>query len=656
MNDHNTPLNNELYEFGVFRLDTDNEQLFVADHSVKIAPKVLKCLILLVLANGRIVSKDEFFNLVWTDTFVEDSSLSYTISQLRKLLAEYDSETIYIETVPRRGFRFQADIQKIGQQSLAASGGQVVLERQQIEEVWIEEIEDSGNDLTKIPHQNIKQLPGVQNGKSRKLTIAAAATVLIFLTIGAVWYYRAKDENSNSIKSIAVLPLSSLDENGGDKSLSIGLTDALITQLGKSERLFVRPLNSVLSIQKDDADAISIGKKLKVDAVLEWSSQNIENRLRITARLLQVSDGKQLWSETFEENESDIFKIQDAVSIRAANSLIANLTKRETEIIHARNTTSNEAYEAYLRGRFYWNKRDFEGFTKAQSFFEQAVTLDPKFADAHAGLADIHLGFYDYGYKKADETIPKALSAVNHALQLDPNHSDAYSTLASIEFLYNKNWKATEQNFKRSIELAPNNATTRLRYGWMLSVIGRFEDGLRELEIAEKLDPVSRIGQTNIAYNLLVSKRYDEAEAKLNDVIKIHSDFSLPYWYLATLYFEQGKRIESLEQYCIAFELDEGKSTLTGKIKQLRTTNNESEVLKFWREALESRYRAQYFPPSNIALVAALEKNRERTLYWLKESEKVKDPWLLQIIYDGEYRFLSGDTEFEKILGSLKLK
>jgi DNA-binding winged helix-turn-helix (wHTH) protein/TolB-like protein/Tfp pilus assembly protein PilF len=645
--------NNGLYDFGRFRLDVSAGQLFVGNESVKIAPKVFQCLVLLVESEGRIVSREEFFTQIWAETFVEDSSLSFTISQLRKTLAEYDEQTKYIETVPRRGFRFQAEIRKSGlPEHLAVRNGPMVLERESIEEVWIEE-SDADVSAQIPPADPGRLLPGKKQN-SVKFFLGFAAVTLIFAVLIGGFYWRNSGQNSGTVKSIAVLPLNELDKDDRDKSLSVGLTDALITQLGKSERLLVRPLNSVLSVSKDDPEALSVGKKLRVDAVLEWSSQKIGDRLRITARLLQVSDGKQLWSETFEEKENDIFKIQDAVSIRVANLLVANLTKREREIIHTRKTLNNEAYEAYLRGRYHWNKRDFEGFTKAQSFFEQAATLDPKFADAHAGLADVQLGFYDYGYKKADETIPKALNAVNRSLQLDPNHSDAYSTLASIEFLYNKNWKATEENFKRSIELAPNNPTTRLRYGWMLSVVGRFEEGLKELEIADKLDPVSRIGQTNIAYNHLVSKRFDEAEAKLKNVIRIHSDFSLPYWYLGTLYFEQEKKQESLEQYFKAFELDEGNSALINKIKELRTTTDEAEVLEFWREELEKRYAENYFPPTNIALVAALEKNREKTLYWLQESEKVRDPWLLQIIYDGEYRFLQGDAEFERILKQVR--
>lgn len=642
--------NNELYHFGSFRLDADAGQLFAGDESVRIAPKVLGCLTLLVQNGHRIVSKEEFFEKVWAGTFVEDSSLSYAISQLRKTLAEHDPQTTYIETVPRRGFRFQVPVTRITSESLVVQDGRAVLERERVEEVWIEEIDDSAVRIDKAG-----LLLPAKKRISKGAYFALLAIPLVLLTIAAVWFARTREAESGSVKSIAVLPLRSLDKNA-DRSLTIGLTDALITQLGKSGRLLVRPLNSVLSLAEDDTDVISAGKKLQVDAVLDWSSQKIENRLRITARLMQVSDGKQLWSETFEENESDIFKIQDAVSIRAANSLISNLTTRETELIHSRNTTNSEAYEAYLRGRFHWGRRDLDGFTKAQAFFEQAVILDPKFADAHAGLADVHLGFYDYGYKKANETIPKALAAVNRSLLLNSNNPDAYSTLASIEFLYNRNWKATEENFKRAIELAPNNPTTRLRYGWMMSVVGKFDEGLKELEIAEKLDPVSRIGQTNIAYNYLVSKRLDDAEAKLKEVIRIHSDFSLPYWYLGTLYFEQGRRRESLEQYFKAFELDEGKTELTRRIRELRETNSEADVLKVWREELEKRYAEKYFPPTNIALVAALAKDRERTLYWLKESDKVRDPWLLQVKYDGEYRFLSGDKEFDEIMSSLRFE
>lgn len=649
--DKDKPLeSNVLYGFGIFTLDTDSERLLAGTETVKLAPKVYQCLVLLVESEGKLVSKDEFFAKVWPETFVEESSLTYSISQLRKVLAEYDADTKYVETVPRRGFRFPAEVKKLAKQNLAVRDGRIFLEREQIEEVWIEEIDDSDTGI--VPIENNRLLPPA-NRLSRNAYLALAVIVLIVLSIGAYQLLRTDNPENGRVKSIAVLPLKSLDENS-DRSLSLGLTDALITQLGKSERLLVRPLNSIVSVADADSDPVSIGKQMQVDAVLEWSSQKVGVRLRITARLLQVSDGKQLWSETFEENESDIFKIQDAVSIRAANSLVANLTTREAELIHARNTNNNDAYEAYLRGRFHWGRRDLEGFTKAQAFFEQAVILDPKFADAHSGLADVHLGFYDYGYKKADETIPKALAAVNRSLLLNSSNPDAYSTLASIEFLHNRNWRATEANFRKSIELAPNNPTTRLRYGWMMSVVGKFEEGLKELEIAEKLDPVSRIGQTNIAYNYLVSKQFDRAEAKLNEVIKIHPDFSLPYWYLGTLYFEQGKRRESLEQYFKAFELEEGKSELTNRVRELRETRSETEALRVWREGLEKRYAEKYFPPTNIALVAALAKDREKTLYWLKESERVKDPWLLQIKYDGEYRFLSGDKEFDEMMNALR--
>ena len=642
--------NDKRREFEGFSLDVEKKILWRSGEIVPLPPKAVEMLIVLIKNRGEVVSKNELLEAVWGETFVEESVLSNNVYLLRKTLNDLAGAKNLIQTVPRRGYRF-------GSKELEKDS-EFVLEHHVFEQTLIEEIPAEKIEKT-IESAQPLALPSAPKRFPARLVFAALTLVL--LTGGfAFWYWNDRAETSivkTQIESIAVLPLENLIGGGEeDKSLAIGLTDALIMQLGKSEKIVVRPLSSVMRIASKEPDAIAAGKTLTVDAVIVWSLQKTGNRLRITARLLRVADGKQLWNEVFEENENDIFKIQDAVSNRAANSLTANLKSREIQKISERGTDNNQAYEAYLRGRYHWNKRDFEGFSKAQSFFEQAATLDAKFAEAQAGLADVHLGFYDYGYKKAEDSIPLALNAVNNALKLNPTLADAYSTVGSIEFLHNKNWLKTEENFKKAIELAPNDPTPHLRYGWMLSVTGKFEEGLRELKTAEKLDPTSRIGQTNIAYNLLVSKRLAEAEAKLIEIVRLEPDFSLPYWYLGTLYFEQGKRQESLDQYLKAFEIDEGDSELVSRIKKLRASENETKLLKTWRETLEKRYTEKYFPPTNVALVAALEKNREKTLFWLKEAEKVKDPWLLQIVYDGEYRFLQNDAEFQSILNKINFQ
>lgn len=612
--------------------------------TVKLAPKVYQALVFLIENRERVVSKDEIFEAVWPDTFVEDNALSYTISQLRKALAAYEPETKFIETVPRRGFRFAGNVTK--QAGLVRAEGRVI-ERQTVEEIWIEEIDESN-----FERQPLALSDGRPNRVNRYLGAALVACIAI-MSVSGVLFVGLKPD-APKVRSIAVIPLDDISGTGIDRSLLVGMTFALISQLGRSADLAVRPLSSTLTAASANEDAIEIGKKLGVDTVVEWNIQSVEGKFRVNARLVSVADGRQLWNESFDYSETDVFKVQDAVSELTAKALIANLPDAENKRLHLRPTESNEAYQAYLRGRFHWGQRTREGFTKAQELFEQAVALDPKFAVAHAGLADVHLGFFDYGFKPAAGSVPFALAAVNRALQLDPQLSEAYSTQASIEFLHNRNWLATEANLKRAIELSPNDPTPKLRFGWMLTVMGKTDEGLELLLTAEKLDPTSNIGQANIAYNLMVSGKIDEAETRLQKLKTNAPNFSLANWYLATVYFLQNNAEESLEEYFTAFSIDEGNSEQIDKVRAAMKRSSRDAALRIWREDLEKQYEQKYFPPSNIALVAALAKDRDQTIKWLREADRVRDPWFLQILHDPEYRFLQGDPEFDQLLTSLR--
>lgn len=457
-----------------------------------------------------------------------------------------------------------------------------------------------------------------------------------------------------TVRSLAVMPLQELGDTKADQSVLLGMTYALITQLGSSADLAVRPLSSSLSASAAEPDPIALGKRLDVDSVVEWYMQSSGGRSRVNVRLIQVKDGRQLWNESFDFDEADLFKIQDAIAGRTAGSLIANLTPAESSHLRERPTNSNEAYQAYLRGRYHWNQRTREGFDNARALFEQAISLDPKFAEAHAGLADVHLGLYDYGYLPADRSVPFAIASVNKALELSPNLSEALSTLASIEFLYNRNWAATQRNFERAIELAPNAPTPRLRYGWMLSVGGQPEKGLAQLLIAENLDPTSSIVQANIAYNLMVSGKAAEAEERLLK-LKTHApNFSLTHWYLGTVYFLQDRHDESLSEYFEAYAIDQGNSQQVERIRTMVERGDRKAAFRAWREDLEALYSKNYFPPSNIALVAAFEKDRGLAIKWLAEAERLHDPWILQVLHDPEYNFLKGDPEFDALLARLK--
>ncbi|MBK9162433.1 MAG: winged helix-turn-helix domain-containing protein [Acidobacteria bacterium] len=642
-----------LYAFAGFSLDTASGLLTHLNETVKLAPKVHQLLVYLIENRDRIVSKNEIFEEVWQDTFVEDNALSYTISKLRKSLAAYEPETTFIETVSRRGFRFVADIQEAETALMERKPLDLIVEKQTVEETWIEEVaEDRPAELSVRPPL---ALPAAGRESINRLLAIGIIVVIAFGTIGAVWVM-TRGSKPPPIRSVAVIPLEDISDAEIDRSLLLGMTYALISQLGRSSDLVIRPLSSTIAASTADPDPLAIGRKLGVDTVVEWNLQTVEDRFRVNARLINVADGRQLWNESFDYTEADLFKVQDTVSELTARALVANLSVAESNRLHDRPTENNEAYQAYLRGRYHWNQRTLEGFNTARGFFEQAITLDPKFAEAHNGLADVHLGYYDYGYKPARESIPFALASVNQAMQLDPTQSEAYSTRASIEFLYNRDWKATEADFKRAIELAPNDPTPKLRFGWMLSVMGRTDEGLGQLLAAEKLDPTSNIGQANIAYNLMVSGKLSEAETRLQQLKTNAPNFSLANWYLATVYFMQNRREESLEEYFAAFSIDEGNSEQIDKVRAIMANSSRADALRQWREDLEKRYAKSYFPPSNIALVAALAKDRDQTIKWLLEAERVRDPWLLQVLHDPEYRFLKNDPEFEQLLASIKLE
>ncbi|MDI1243170.1 MAG: winged helix-turn-helix domain-containing protein [bacterium] len=628
---------NGLREFANFRLDVASRVLWSGEKLIELPPRAIDVLCVLTERPGEVVSKRDLIDVVWQGSFVEDSNLTHQIYELRRTFRENGCEDDLIQTVSRRGYRFVSNVEQV------FDGGQhLVIERTVTSRALIAEIETRESETKQValsPKRRRSRTPAI-------LAIVSAACLIAIAGLALI--YSRQTPAGRTVRSLAVMPLQELGDSRSDRSVLLGMTYALISQLGSSADLAVRPLSSSISASAADSDPIALGKRLGVDSVVEWYLQTSGGRSRVNVRLIEVEDGRQLWTESFDYDEADLFKIQEAIADRTAGSLLANLTP---ESLHRnRPTANNDAYQAYLRGRYHWNQRTREGFENARGLFEQAISLDPKFGEAHAGLADVFLGLYDYGYLPADRSIPFAAASVNKALELSPNLSDAYSTLASIEFLYNRDWTATEQNFNRAIELAPNDPTPRLRYGWMLSVAGRAEAGLNQLLEAEKLDPTSNIVQANIAYNLMISGRLPEAADRLLKLEKNAPNFSLTHWYLGTVYFLQGKPEQSLAEYFTAYSIDQGSSDLVTPIRAMIDRGDREGAFRTWREDLEKLYREGYFPPSNIALVAALAKDREHTMEWLRESERLRDPWMLQILHDPEYRFLKGDTEFEAML------
>lgn len=371
-----------LYEFGPFRLDPEKPCLWRNGEPVSLTPKAVETLLVLVRQNGRLVEREHLMNAIWPDTFVEDGNLNFNVSVLRKALGTDEAGEQYIQTVPRHGYRFNADVREVAEEVPV-----LIVEKHTRARVVIEEREFPTAAELAVEKPALPPVPSPR----RYQRVYAAGAVALLVAIGAVaWFLLPRDVPGLSgaaaprIQSIAVLPLKSLRNEESDRTLSLGLTDTLVTRLGSLHSIVVRPVSNAGA----EPDSIEIGRKLKVDAVLEATIQRTDSRLRINARLLRVGDGALIWSASFDENETDLFKLQDALSLQVTQSLGAKLNPKEMEILTRRDTHDREAFDAYWRGRFYLEKRNPE---KAIADFQHAISVDPKYALAYTEIGRAHV-------------------------------------------------------------------------------------------------------------------------------------------------------------------------------------------------------------------------------------------------------------------------
>ncbi len=326
----------------------------------------------------------------------------------------------------------------------------------------------------------------------------------------------------------------------------------------------------------------------------------------------------------------------------------------ERKLLLSRQTENVEAYEKYLRGRFYQNQNSVQGLNKAIEFYEQAIALDRQFASAHAGLADALLILYNFGLRPPGEIIPRAKQSIERALQLNPNLSDAYSARALIEFLAERNWTAAQASLEKALELNPNNADAYLRYGYFLIANGKFDDALARLERAAQLNPLSPIVKTDIALTHLCARRYSTAIEHLEKVIAENPDVSLPRWFLGSAYDANKEPEKAFNSYLRALER-EGGADLAAKLDAVKKTDGLAAAYQMWLDENLLLRKQGYFPAVNIAFSYATLNNRDQTMTWLEKAFDENEPTLWQIKYTPIYDFVHDDARFNKLLAKLNL-
>jgi DNA-binding winged helix-turn-helix (wHTH) protein/TolB-like protein len=443
-----------IYEFGPFRLDAGERVLLRGGQPEPLSPKALEVLLMLVESSGHIVEKGDLMNRVWADSFVEEGNLKVTVSILRKALEADAGDRQFIETVPRRGYRFVANVKE-----LASESAELVVRERTTASITIEE---SGEGKER---EQEKALAAPKRESRVSLPVAISCLAVIGLAIAGVYLWTSRTAPGSEMKSIAVLPFKPVAADVRDESLEMGIADTLITKLSNIRNLTVRPMSAVRKYSGLEQDAVLAGRKQRVDAVLDGSIQKVGEKVRVTVRLMSVTDGGTLWTSHFDEKFTDIFAVQDSISKRVAETLAIRLSHEERTLLTKHYTENTEAYQLYLKGRYYWSKRTDEGIKKGIEYFQQAIEKDPLHALAYADLARSYKSSSYYGIYPPSEALPRSKEAVRKALEIDKSLAEAHMALASILETSDWNWQAAEEEFKLAIELKPNDATSHHLYG-----------------------------------------------------------------------------------------------------------------------------------------------------------------------------------------------
>ncbi len=640
------------YDFGPFRLDADRHRLLRNGEPVHLSPKSVDALVVLVQNAGKLLEREALMQAVWADTFVEDANLTVAISHLRKALGQNGETAEYIETIPRVGYRFVAEVRDAYEEPKSLIIEKHTQSRTIIEEELLPDTQPvAAESLIVRPASTFAGALALAVNR-RQIRIPVAA-VLVF-ALGSFLYLRRGNEGSAAannlagygIRSVAVLPPKSLGAGAETPELSFGIADALITRLGGIRKLSVRPTSAIVRYAEASEDPLKVGRALGVDAVLDGTLQRDHGRTRVTLRLLNVANGTQLWAANFDEAETDTFKLEDAISQQLGNALYSDLSQNEKAVLSKQRTANPEAYTLYLKGNYFWNKRGPEA-VKSIEYFRQAIELDPNFAEAYAALAAVDASRTKFS--------PEAETLIDKALQLDDTLAEAHATLAFVRMFHHWDWATAERELDGAIELNPNSPVAHHWKGVYLSIRGRLDEAKAEMNRALELDPLSLVITADIGQLHYFAREYDQALEYCNRALALDPEFWPAHEYLFDIYLAKGMNQEALNEL---LNLDFRFSTTA-------TRQRTREV--FTRGGIRAVLTQQlHFSLNNnakeqISIVIAKYYSRlrdnEHALYWLDRAVNEKGFfWTAYISVDPLFGPLRDDASFKAILNRMGLQ
>jgi TolB-like protein len=485
------------------------------------------------------------------------------------------------------------------------------------------------------------------------LLLVALAGALLYLIMSRGPKQAGTEPN---VHSLAVLPFRPLSAESRDEYLGLGMAETLITRLSHLQQLLVRPTRAVLKYADVRQDPIAVGRELGVDLVLDGSFQKLDDRLRVTVRLVNVGDGAALWADKFDTQFTDIFQVQDTISEQVAAALVLELTSEERRLLTKRGTTNSDAYQLYLQGRYLWNKRTEEGFRKAIEYYQRAIALDPNYALAYTGLADAYHLLGDYSYLSPKEAFPQAAAAAQKALERDETLAEAHTALAYAKFLYEWDWPGAEASFKRALDLNPRYPTAHQWYAEYHVAMGRFDEALDRIRRAQALDPTSPVLGAVAGWVFYMAGRYDQAIEQCRQTLALEPNFYPAHFWIGQALEKKGLYREAIAAYeqalALAGDSPEVSASLGHALALAGDRAKAREMLRQLQEHSAREYVAAYF----VALIYAGLDQTDQTLTWLErayeERARAVPFWRVDPMLDR----LRSDSRFADLLQRVHLQ
>jgi TolB-like protein/DNA-binding winged helix-turn-helix (wHTH) protein/Flp pilus assembly protein TadD len=620
------PCQSRVLKFGVFEVDLEAGELRKSGMRQKLAGQPFRVLQLLLERPQEIVTREELQQRIWPkDTVVDyDLALKKAVNRVREVLGDSAESPHFIETIPRKGYRFIAPVSGNG----------------------------AAHSVAKAPTtEATTETPQSSRNLYFRIVLALGTAALLLGVIAArSWWRRSGTSAAPQIRSLAVLPMENLSADPAQEYFSDGMTDALITDLAQISSLKVISRTSSMQYKQTKKSLPEISHELNVDGIIEGTVQRSGDHVRITAQLIHGPSDKHLWAESYERDLRDVLALENDVARAISQEIQIKLSPEQSALQSKLRPIDPDAYLLYLKGRYLWNNRDPQALKTAIAYFQQAVEKDPNQPLLYSGLASGYVLLGQYDVLQPKEVFPRARSAATKALQLDETLAEAHNALAAVDD-YEWDWPGAEREFRRAIELNPGDATSHQWYAELSSeVLGQHEEAIAEIKKAQSLDLLSPIINTIAGRILLFAGRRDEAIQQLRSTLEMNPNFAPVHFVLGNAYLQEGLTQEAVQEFQAATALSPSRTRYTGALACAYGRAGRSSEARKLLNRLIVLSKSGYVSSVDIAWVYAGLGEKDEAFASLEKAYDEHDPKLRWLKTEPIFEGLRSDPRFQNLI------